>query len=119
MPQAAKETVDVTSLIKGILNGYPGSSAILREYLQNSDDAKANLQVIFLICLTFQILKTWQLFLLDEKSYATTTLVDPSLRYSQGSALIAMNDQVLSDRDWTALKKIHASSKTTDESYGF
>jgi hypothetical protein len=45
MPQAAKETVDVTSLIKGILNGYPGSSAILREYLQNSDDAKANLQV--------------------------------------------------------------------------
>ena len=56
MPQAAKETVDVTSLIKGILNGYPGSSAILREYLQNSDDAKANIQVIFLmnlICLTF------------------------------------------------------------------
>lgn len=53
MPQAAKETVDVTSLIKGILNGYPGSSAILREYIQNSDDAKANLQVIFLICFTF------------------------------------------------------------------
>ena len=52
MPQAAKETVDVTSLIKGILNGYP-SSSILREYLQNSDDAKANLQVNFLICLTF------------------------------------------------------------------
>jgi hypothetical protein len=51
MPQAAKETVDVTSLIKGILNGYPGSSAILREYLQNSDDAKAKSQVIFLICL--------------------------------------------------------------------
>ena len=51
MPQAAKETVDVTSLIKGILNGYPGNSAILREYLQNSDDAKAKFQVIFLICL--------------------------------------------------------------------
>ena len=55
MPQTARETVDVTSLIKGILNGYPGSSAILREYLQNSDDAKANIQVIFLIRLTFQI----------------------------------------------------------------
>jgi len=49
MPKTAEETVDVTSLIKGILNGYPGSSAILREYLQNSDDAKANLQVSFLI----------------------------------------------------------------------
>ena len=55
MPQVAKETVDVTSLIKGILNGYPGSSAILREYLQNSDDAKANIQVIFLMCLTFEL----------------------------------------------------------------
>ena len=55
MPQAAKETVDVTSLIKGILNGYPGSSAILREYLQNSDDVKANSQVIFLLRLKFQI----------------------------------------------------------------
>ncbi|KAF8817051.1 hypothetical protein BYT27DRAFT_7229032 [Phlegmacium glaucopus] len=100
MPQTAKETVDVTSLIKGILNGYPGSSAILREYLQNSDDAKANLQT----------------FLLDETSYPTTSLVDPVLQDSQGSALIAMNDQVLSDRDWTALRKIHASSKITDES---
>jgi hypothetical protein len=54
MPQVAKESVDVTSLLKGILNGYPGSSAILREYLQNSDDAKANLQVSFVICLTVQ-----------------------------------------------------------------
>ena len=33
----------------------------------------------------------WQTFLLDEKSYATTTLVDPSLQ--DGSALIAMNDE--------------------------
>jgi hypothetical protein len=59
------------------------------------------------------------MFLLVEISYAIATLVDPSLRDSQGPALIAMNDQVLSERDWTALKKIHASSKTTDESYGF
>ena len=88
MPQAAKETVDVTSLIKGILNGYPGSSAILREYLQNSDDAKANLHL--------------------NSNRSTTTLVDLSLQDSQGSALIAMSDQVLSDRDSTALKKIHA-----------
>ena len=52
MPQAAKETVDITSLIKGIINGYP-SSAIPWEYLQNSDDAKANKQVSFLIHFTF------------------------------------------------------------------
>ncbi len=45
MPQSAKEQVDITALIQGILNGYPGNSAILREYLQNSDDAGATKQV--------------------------------------------------------------------------
>jgi hypothetical protein len=45
MPQSAREQVDITALIQGILNGYPGNSAILREYLQNSDDAGATKQV--------------------------------------------------------------------------
>jgi hypothetical protein len=44
MPQTAQEEVEITALIRGILNGYPGNSAILREYLQNSDDAKATKQ---------------------------------------------------------------------------
>ena len=29
---------------QGILNGYPGNTAIFREYLQNSDDARATKQ---------------------------------------------------------------------------
>jgi hypothetical protein len=40
-----EEKVDITALLQGILNAYPGNSAILREYLQNSDDAKAQKQV--------------------------------------------------------------------------
>ena len=48
MPQTTQEEVEITALIRGILNGYPGNSAILREYLQNSDDAKASKQAIFL-----------------------------------------------------------------------
>ena len=44
MPQTTREEVEITALIRGILNGYPGNSAILREYLQNSDDAKASKQ---------------------------------------------------------------------------
>ena len=39
MAQAPKKTVEVTSLVKGILNGCPGHSAMLRE------DLKANVQV--------------------------------------------------------------------------
>lgn len=47
-----EEKVDITALLKGILNAYPGNSAILREYLQNSDDARATNQVcpIVLVC---------------------------------------------------------------------
>ena len=48
MPQTTREEVEITALIRGILNGYPGNSAILREYLQNSDDAKASNQASFL-----------------------------------------------------------------------
>ena len=48
MPQTTQEEVEITALIRGILNGYPGNSAILREYLQNSDDAKASKQASFL-----------------------------------------------------------------------
>jgi len=44
MPRSAKEQVDITALLQGILNGYPGNTAIFREYLQNSDDAKATKQ---------------------------------------------------------------------------
>jgi hypothetical protein len=46
MPQSAREQVDITALIQGIPNGYPGNSAILSEYLQNSDDAGATKQVL-------------------------------------------------------------------------
>ncbi|CAA7261057.1 unnamed protein product [Cyclocybe aegerita] len=99
MPQSAKEEVQTTALIKGILNGYPGNSAIFREYLQNSDDAGA----------------TKQIFILDERQYPTESLLDPVLEDTQGPALIAVNNGVLRDSDWKALKSIHSSSKSTDE----
>ncbi|KDR71218.1 hypothetical protein GALMADRAFT_127161, partial [Galerina marginata CBS 339.88] len=100
MPQSAQEFTEITALIKGILNGYPGNSAIFREYLQNSDDAKASIQT----------------FILDERSYPTTTMVDLTLKHSQGPALIAINDGLLQPVDWKALRKIHSSSKKSDES---
>jgi hypothetical protein len=43
--EIVEEKVDITALLRGILNAYPGNSAILREYLQNSDDARAKKQV--------------------------------------------------------------------------
>ena len=56
MPLTAREEVEITALIRGILNGYPGNSAILREYLQNSDDAKALKQASFTRSLDYQFI---------------------------------------------------------------
>ena len=39
------ETVSTVSVIRGILLDYPFSASILRELLQNSDDARATKQV--------------------------------------------------------------------------
>lgn len=45
MPENFRERVDITKTIKGILDSYPFGNAILRELLQNSDDAGATCQV--------------------------------------------------------------------------
>lgn len=39
------ETIDPKAAIKSILTAYPFSVGLLRELLQNSDDAKATKQV--------------------------------------------------------------------------
>lgn len=116
MPTSAKQTVDITSLIKGILNGYPGNSAIFREYLQNTDDCGAKIQVTHTGYLS-NYSKGPQVLLLDERQHPTTSVVDPALQDTQGPALIAFNDQMLAEKDWRALREIHSSSKGTDETY--
>jgi hypothetical protein len=44
-PPILAEQVSVTGVIRNILNNYPFSVGIFREFLQNSDDAKAPEQV--------------------------------------------------------------------------
>jgi hypothetical protein len=47
-PQSFRERVDTTASIKSILDSYPFGNGLLRELLQNSDDAGATNQVCFL-----------------------------------------------------------------------
>lgn len=51
--------------VRGILNGYPGNSAILREYLQNTDDAKASTQASFITLWTTPISSHVLIVLMD------------------------------------------------------
>ncbi|KAG9010519.1 hypothetical protein FRB94_010285 [Tulasnella sp. JGI-2019a] len=99
MPAHEKEVVDVTAVIRGILDNYPAGSAVLREFLQNSDDCGAHSQD----------------FILDTRTFPTEALVDPALACCQGPALFAINDGEFAEKDWKALKHIQNSSKTADE----
>ncbi|KAJ7172036.1 hypothetical protein C8R46DRAFT_1190033 [Mycena filopes] len=99
MPKSFRERVDVTSTIRSILDSYPLGNGILRELLQNSDDAGA----------------TEQTFILDMRCHPTKTLVDVELAHSQGPALLAVNNSCFTARDWVAIRTIHNSSKTQDE----
>ncbi|KAJ6531646.1 hypothetical protein DFH09DRAFT_1183014 [Mycena vulgaris] len=99
MPTSFRERVDVTSTIRSILDSYPLGNGILRELLQNSDDASA----------------TKQIFILDQRTYPSKSLVDPDLVHSQGPSLLAINDSIFTEADWKAIRTIHDSSKTKDE----
>ncbi|KAG9011147.1 hypothetical protein FRB94_009073 [Tulasnella sp. JGI-2019a] len=99
MPALEREVVDVTAVIRGILDNYPAGSAVLREFLQNSDDCGAHSQD----------------FILDTRTFPTEAFVDPALACCQGPALLAINDGQFREKDWDALKYIQNSSKTADE----
>ncbi|KIY71883.1 hypothetical protein CYLTODRAFT_368523 [Cylindrobasidium torrendii FP15055 ss-10] len=103
MADLFEEKVDTTSAIKGIIDSYPYGNAILREFLQNSDDAGATVQI----------------FTLDRRQHPVESLLDPYLRETQGPALLCENDSVFLEtpgkNDWDALKTIHGSNKVADE----
>ncbi|KAJ6618898.1 hypothetical protein B0H10DRAFT_2028426 [Mycena sp. CBHHK59/15] len=99
MPENYRERTDLTRIIKSILDSYPLGNGILRELLQNSDDASA----------------TTQTFILDMRTHASETLVDPELAGCQGPALLAVNDTLFTEKDWEAIRTLHNSSKTGDE----
>ena len=45
MPKTVREQIEITRVLKGILDSYPAGAAVLREFIQNTDDCKATVQV--------------------------------------------------------------------------
>ncbi|CAG8467140.1 14536_t:CDS:10 [Gigaspora rosea] len=93
-----------THRLSKILEEYPDGSQIIREILQNSDDAKSCSQI----------------FILDRNFYKSKSLFDPAKKSNktklkldryQGPALLAQNDTVFEDRDFESLKKLANSEK--------
>ncbi|XP_050763101.1 sacsin-like [Gymnogyps californianus] len=83
--------------LHSILQKYPDGGQILKELVQNADDAGAN-EVVFVS---------------DEREFDIT---GGGLEGTQGPALLAYNDALMSPRDWTGLLRPGVSHKREDPS---
>ena len=100
-----KPTEPYTHRLRKILEEYPDGSQVLREILQNSDDAKS----------------TEQVFILDHNTYPSDKLLEPdsknyqranlTLNRYQGPALLAKNNTIFEERDFASLLKLADSEK--------
>ncbi|XP_016343010.1 sacsin-like, partial [Sinocyclocheilus anshuiensis] len=84
--------------LKEILRRYPDGGQILKELIQNADDAGASTVV----------------FIHDERHYETHSLWTEELRKYQGPALYAFNDAAFTEEDWEGIQRVGRSIKQDD-----
>ncbi|KAM4558185.1 sacsin [Odontesthes bonariensis] len=84
--------------LKDILRRYPDGGQILKELIQNADDAQA----------------TEVVFIHDERSYGHKSLWTDELQKYQGPALYAYNNAAFADDDWERIQKAGRSGKLND-----
>ncbi|KAK7310408.1 hypothetical protein RJT34_07912 [Clitoria ternatea] len=89
------QTVDLTRRIREVLLNYPEGTTVLKELIQNADDAGA----------------TTVSLCLDRRSHGRDSLLSDSLAQWQGPALLAYNDAVFTEDDFVSISKIGGSTK--------
>ena len=88
---------DLTTRLRNILDEYPGDS-ILKEMLQNADDAGA----------------TEVCFVLDWRRHGCESLLHPAMAPWQGPALLAYNNAKLTPKDFENIMKLGGGTKKQD-----
>lgn len=89
------QKVDLTRRIREVLLNYPEGTTVLKELIQNADDAGASK-----VCLC-----------LDRRVHGSESLLSDSLTQWQGPALLAFNDAVFTEEDFVSISRIGGSSK--------
>ena len=94
---------NLTQRIRNILRDYPKDITVLKELLQNADDAKAKKMYI----------------ILDKRRHGTKKLLTPEWSDLQGPALLVWNDTGMSDKDLEGIQDLGVGSKRfTDDAIG-
>lgn len=96
--EAYGQTESLTSRLAGLLEVYPDGVGIVKELVQNADDAGAScVRILF-------SMETW----------GTTSLLGDSLAKWQGPALYVYNDAVFAEKDFANLASLASSIKASD-----
>ncbi|XP_034150470.1 sacsin isoform X4 [Esox lucius] len=91
-------TPPLVEFLKDILRRYPEGGQILKELIQNAEDAGA----------------TEVRFMYDETEYGVESLWSPDMAQYQGAALYVYNDAVFTTEDWNGIQEIARSRKRED-----
>ncbi|MBN3300144.1 SACS protein, partial [Amia calva] len=91
-------TPPLVEFLKDILRRYPEGGQILKELIQNAEDAGA----------------TEVKFMYDETEYGRESLWSDDMGQYQGSALYAYNNAVFTMEDWNGIQEIARSRKRED-----
>lgn len=89
------QRIDLCGRIREILRNYPEGTSILKELVQNADDALAKEFVVTL----------------DEREHSTVSVVDGRLSQFQGASLLVYNDSTFTERDFESLQRLGESLK--------
>ncbi|KAG6713651.1 hypothetical protein I3842_05G164000 [Carya illinoinensis] len=89
------QKVDLTRRIREVLLNYPEGTTVLKELIQNADDAGA----------------TTVRLCLDRRLHGSDSLLSDTLAQWQGPALLAYNDAVFTEDDFVSISRIGGSGK--------
>ena len=89
----------LTQRIRNILRSYTHNETVLKELLQNADDAKASRLY----------------FILDERTHGTEKLPSDNWKELQGPALLVWNDKGFTEENFTGISNLGLGSKRSKE----
>ena len=94
---------ELTRRIQNILREYPFDITVLKELLQNADDAKAKKMCI----------------ILDKRTHGKESVLSEEWQQLQGPALLVWNDSTFTEKDLKGIQQLGLGSKRSDaESIG-